>query len=81
MGKCKESVKRQMSFIAVFLKDQSVKPRERKVQQARQQFRIQWINFSFVYGEGKATLQETLQKKEQSLKQRLNVRIQKSGPN
>lgn len=34
-----------------------------------------------MYGEGKAILQYMLQKKEQSLKQRLNVRIQKSGPN
>lgn len=35
MEKYKKSVKRQ-----VFLKDQRVKPRERKVQQAIQQFRI-----------------------------------------
>lgn len=64
-----------MSFISAFFKNENVKTRERKVQQPKQYFMIQRINFNCVYG--KAMLEEILSGKKKSRKHRMNIRIQK----
>lgn len=45
-------------FISVFFKNESIKTKERKVQQSKQKFTIQRINFNNVYG--KVMLEEML---------------------
>lgn len=77
--KCKKALKiRKMSFIAAVFKNGSVKARERKVQRSTPRLMIQSIDFSLCVWKCYAAKNVT-QKKEYSLKHKLNVRILKVG--